>query len=106
MTDWLYNYKRNEVKPSTFDRIEQTCINQIFSCIGDLQINSITANDFQKMINDLSLKYSYSTVKKAYDYTKSCFTLAYDKREILYNPFVRISLPANKKKRYLRYSLL
>lgn len=98
MTDWLYNYKQNEVKPSTFDRIEQICENQIFPCIGDLQINSVTANDFQKMINDLAEKYSYSTVKKAYDYTKSCFTLAYDKREILYNPFVRISLPVNKKR--------
>lgn len=98
MTDWLYNYKQNEVKPSTFDRIEQVCKNQIFPCIGSLQMNSITANDFQKMINDLSAKYSYSTVKKAYDYTKSCFSLAYDKREILFNPFVRISLPTNKKK--------
>ncbi len=98
MTDWLYNYKQNEVKPSTFDRIEQICKNQIFPYIGDLQMNSITANDFQQMINELSLKYSYSTVKKAYDYTKSCFTLAYDKREILFNPFVRISLPTNKKK--------
>lgn len=98
ITSWLYNYKQNEVKPSTFDRIEQVCENQIFPCIGDLQINSVTANDFQKMINELAEKYSYSTVKKAYDYTKSCFTLAYDKREILYNPFVRISLPVNKKK--------
>lgn len=98
MIDWLYNYKQNEVKPSTFDRIEQVCKNQIFPCIGGLQMNSITANDFQKMVNDLSAKYSYSTVKKAYDYTKSCFTLAYDKREILFNPFVRISLPTNKKK--------
>lgn len=98
MTDWLYDCKQNEVKPSTFDRIEQTCKNQIFPCIGDLQMNSITANDFQNMINELSEKYSYSTVKKAYDYTKSCFTLAYDKKEILYNPFVRITLPANKKK--------
>ncbi len=98
MTEWLYNYKQNEVKPSTFDRIEQVCKNQIFPYIGDFQMNSITANDFQNMINKLSLKYSYSTVKKAYDYTKSCFTLAYDKREILNNPFVRISLPTNKKK--------
>lgn len=98
MSNWLYNYKQNEVKPSTFDRIEQVCENQIFPYIGDLQINSITANDFQKMINELSLKYSYSTVKKAYDYTKACFTWAHDKRELLYNPFVRVSLPANKKK--------
>lgn len=98
MTDWLYNYKQNEVKPATFDRIEQVCNNQIFPYIGDLQMNSITANDFQSMINDLSLKYSYSTVKKAYDYTKSCFTMAYEKREILFNPFVRIALPNNKKK--------
>lgn len=98
MTDWLYNYKQNEVKPSTFDRIEQVCQNQIFPIIGNLQMNGITSNDFQNMINKLSEKYSYSTVKKAYDYTKSCFTLAYEKREILHNPFVRISLPSNMKK--------
>lgn len=99
MTDWLNNVKRNELKPSSFDRLETTCKHQVFPFIGYLQIHSITPADIQNLVNKLIDKgYSYSTIKKAYNAIDSCFSFAYDRNEVQKNPCVRISLPTNEKK--------
>ena len=67
MTYWLMEVKKPEVKPGTFDRIEQSLNYQIFPAIGHIQINSLTAGDVQHMINSIAAEKSYSTAKKAYD---------------------------------------
>ena len=99
MTDWLNNIKKNELKPSSFDRLETTCKYQIFPHIGYLQIHSITPSDIQGLVNKLTQAgYSYSTIKKAYNAIDSCFSFAYDRNEVQKNPCVRISLPTNEKR--------
>lgn len=94
MTDWLNEVKYNELKPSAFDRLEQTCKYQVFPFIGSLQMGMVTADDVQSVINQLTDKgYSYSTIKKAYNAINACFTFAYEREAIRKNPCIRISLP-------------
>ena len=94
MTDWLNDVKYNELKPSAFDRLEQTCKYQVFPFIGSLQMGMVTADDVQSVINQLTDKgYSYSTIKKAYNAINACFTFAYEREAIRKNPCIRISLP-------------
>lgn len=61
---WLYTVKRNELKPLSFDRMEQTLLYQVLPAIGMIQVPSLNSDDIQKMANRLKDKgYSYSTVK-------------------------------------------
>jgi len=99
MNNWLQNYKKHEIKPSTYDIIEATCNNLIYPRIGDFQFSAVKSSDIQNMINDLTDRgYSYSTIRKVYNYTKAAYTFACERKEISEIPFVRISLPKNIKK--------
>lgn len=99
MNNWLVNYKKNEVKPSTYDLIESTCNNLIFPRIGNYQLAAVKPSDIQNMINDLTEKgYSYSTIRKAYNYTKSAYTFALERKEVTEIPFAKIILPKSVKK--------
>lgn len=53
MTHWLEDIKKPELKPSSYDRVEQSLKYQIFPAIGHIQINALTSNDVQKMINTI-----------------------------------------------------
>ena len=70
--NWLYAIKANELKPSSFDRIEQTVNYQILPYIGNISLIKLKSDDIQNMINALKNKYSYSTIKKAYEGINSC----------------------------------
>ena len=99
MENWLVNTKRVELKPSSYDRLEQTCNYQIFPFIGYMQIHNLTSADIQNLINLLSDKgYSFSSIKKAYNAINACFTLAYNRGEVRRNPALCISLPNQIKK--------
>ena len=38
MNEWLVNVKKNELKPKSYDRLEQTLIYDVYPYIGGLQI--------------------------------------------------------------------
>lgn len=97
MEHWLYSIKIHELKPSSFDRVEQSCKYQIFPHIGSIQIQALTADDIQKMLSEIAKTHSYSTMKKAYNNLNSCLTLGTAKNEILRNPMLTVSLPAKAK---------
>jgi len=99
MENWLFNVKIHELKPKSFDRMEVTLNNQIYPHIGDYQIDVLTANDVQVLINKLVVKkLSYSTIKKTYDCLNACFKLGVIKDELIKNPCIGVSLPKNTKK--------
>lgn len=97
MEHWLYNVKIHELKPSSFDRVEQSCKYQIFPHIGSIQMQALTADDIQKMLSEIAKTHSYSTMKKAYNNLNSCLTLGFAKNEIIKNPMLTVSLPAKVK---------
>lgn len=94
MDHWLYTVKINELKPASFDRVEQSCKYQIYPYIGDLQVQSLTANDIQEMVNGIAKTHSFSTVKKAYNNLNSCLNLGVARNEILRNPAIAVTLPS------------
>lgn len=96
---WLYEVKSNELKPSSLDRKEQTINYQILPYLGDIEISKLSCDDIQYMINDLKDKYSYSTIKKAYEALNACLKYAVKKRDLQYNPAECVVLPKNLKRK-------
>lgn len=98
MTHWLEDVKKPELKPSSYDRVEQSLKYQIFPAIGHIQINALTSNDVQKMITAIISEKSYSTAKKAYNNLNACIELGVQRGEILKNPVKGVKLPSSKTK--------
>ena len=95
LTDWLLNTKKVTLKPSSFDRLENTCKCQIYPYIGWYQIGSITPSDLQTFINDRAKEQSHSSVKKIYEALNAAFSLAVQREYIVKNPMTGVVLPSN-----------
>jgi len=85
--NWFSRYKRN-LKPAAYDRQEKTIKYQILPFFASYQIHNMMPSDIKDGINYLQFekKYSYSTVKKAYDALNECFRQAVDDGIITKNP--------------------
>ena len=106
MTEWLTTVKVNDLKPKSYDRLEQTLEKDVFPYIGMQQIHSIRADDIQKMINDLRDNgRSYSSIKKAYDAVNACFNNGLHRQKVKSNPCYGVSIPSQKlfKKKQIPY---
>lgn len=93
LTDWQTTIKKYELKPSSYDRLEQIVHNNIIPYIGYLQVSAITSQDIQQYINQLTDKYSYSTIKKAYNAINAVMKLAIERDYIRKNPCSSVRLP-------------
>ena len=99
MTDWLVDVKKNELKPKSYDRLEQTLKDSVFPYIGHIQLQAIQTKDVQTMINGLrDKKMSYSTIKKAYDAVNAAFKygLACNPPKVYSNPAFNVTIPSKK----------
>jgi len=97
-TEWLENTKRNELKDTSYDRLEVTVNNQIIPIAGTIQLASFTTADAQKVINTLvDTGYSYSTIKKTRDAMNDCFNHAVISRVLPFNPLLGVTMPAKDK---------
>lgn len=99
MTSWLTAVKALELKPKSYDRLEQTVNNQVIPYIGQLQLQSITSDDVRSMISTLTAEgKSYSSIKKAYEAVNAAFKWGQlcDPPKVKKNPAANIKLP-NKK---------
>ena len=98
MNEWLVNVKKNELKPKSYDRLEQTLIYDVYPYIGGLQIGSIKSSDVQKMINSLrDSNKSHSSIKKAYEAVNACFKRGMIQKTVTSNPALGVSIPAKKQ---------
>lgn len=97
MENWLTSVKKNELKPKSYDRLEQTLQYDVYPKIGHIQLQSIKPSDVQNMINALRDEgKSYSTIKKAYDAVNACFKLGVIQKTVALNPVVGVSVPSKK----------
>lgn len=95
---WLL-VKKTTLKPRSYDRLEQTWTNQVKDYIGNLQFASLSGQNIEDMLIDLySRGYSYSSVKKCYDFINACCKYYHKKGEISGNPAVFVEVPAVNKK--------
>lgn len=99
LLDWQTTIKKYELKPSSYDRLEQTISCNIIPLIGYLQISALTPQDIQQFINTLTDKgYAYSTIKKAYNAVNASLKMAVERDYIRKTPCVGIKLPKQIQK--------
>ncbi|MCI1964529.1 MAG: site-specific integrase [Oscillospiraceae bacterium] len=96
ITNWLTTVKFNDLKPSSYDRLEATINDNIVPTIGYHKLFELTAQQIQEeLINMMRNKnYSYSTIKKAYNAINACCKYAISIRRMDYNPVSAVSLPS------------
>ena len=94
LNDWFKTYKKPSLKRSSYDRMEKTIEYQIIPHLGDIQLQSLTSDDIQKMITDLQNEgKSYSTIKKAYDCVGEVLRHATASRHIVWDPMPLVNMP-------------
>lgn len=99
MNLWLTSVKALELKPKSYDRLEQTVNYQVIPYIGQLQLQSIASDDVQDMITKLTAEgKSYSSIKKAYEAVNAAFKWGQlcDPPKVKKNPAANIKLPNRK----------
>lgn len=97
MNFWLVNVKKNELKEQSYRRLKGTIKNQIDgSDIAKVRYQSMTTDDLQLFINSLNNgKYSYSTIKKAYDALHEFYEYSSIKYRF-YNPMQLVVKPSEQ----------
>jgi len=95
--NWLKTYKRDSLKPSSYDRLESTVNVHIKPALGDIQLPQLGSDDIQKLLNDLKAKgKSYSTIKKVHDCLGDVLNHALIKEDIVRNPMLLVQMPEKK----------
>lgn len=75
--EWLFEDRKNKLKPSTFERYYGIYENYIKkSSLAPMKLTDITKNDMKKYFNKLSKNLPQSTVKNVYRYMKPFFVYA------------------------------
>lgn len=100
MTTWLTTVKKNDLKPTSYDRLETTLNKDVFPYIGNLQVHNVTSDHIQDMITKLrdEANRGYSTIKKAYDAVNGCWKWALNQKppKVKYNPCAGVTIPKKK----------
>lgn len=95
--NWLHTYKKGTLKPSSYDRLENTINHQVIPSIGDIQLQALSSDDIQRMITSLQADgKSYSTIKKAYDCVNAVLNHAVIADDIIKNPMLLVQMPEKK----------
>lgn len=102
MNIWLNLYKKVEVIPRTYDRIESTYLTHIVgSNLGTMQESAIRSDDIQLFMQELinhsdnkgeDTELSYSSKKKVYELLNQYFKYRYIKEPYL-NPMLTVTKP-------------
>ena len=97
MNGWLEDTKKNDLKPKSFDRLEQTLTYDVYPQIGHLQLQALSPKDVQKMINTLKDNgRALSSIKKAYDAVNACFKHGVNQKTVAVNPAIGVTVPSKK----------
>ncbi len=92
---WMKTYKLPNLKPVSYDRMEQT-YKTACNYLGNVQMGNITSEDVQAMINDLAKEKAYSTVKKHFELVNSVFKYSVNSRKLGFNPCAAVELPSER----------
>lgn len=95
--DWLENFKKNSVKPSTFDRLKISFSLLRKYPIAHMDLGDIRCRDVQNYINQVVEDgYSMSTVKKQYTMLTDYFKHAYSLGDIPTPVYIGTFLPSSE----------
>lgn len=94
---WMELYKKTELKPVSFDNVENVFVWYILNNIGFYDIVDITSDVIQiEIINKYAQEYGYWTNKKIYDQLHAVFEYAVNTKRIKQNPIDAIKAPSKK----------
>ena len=100
MQNWLQVFKYPSVERTTYDRLECTAKNQIYTILGDKIVGNIKASDIKQLLNHwMSEDYAYTTVKKVYIILGEYFRYLMQQELIQKNPMQ--SAPMIKKANFM-----
>lgn len=94
--EWFENQYRNTVKSSTLYKTKQIFDCHILPDIGDLELNKITSDILQPIVENWISAYKKPNIVARY--AKRVFDYAYIKKEITANPFDHVLLPKIRSK--------
>lgn len=99
MYKWLFQIKKNELKPSSFQSYEGTFRNYIKdSDIADIKVYNTKSIQIQEYYNKLGKTKSYSQIKKLHKLLKQFFIYAENEGYIIKNPCNNITIPNKQSK--------
>ena len=96
---WLENIKKIELKPKSYDRLEDTVKKDINPYIGRIQLGAVETTDIQNLITKhFEAGRAYSSVKKVYDALNAAFKwgLSVKPPKVKMNPCDGVKLPSKK----------
>lgn len=100
--EWMDQYKRNSVKPATFDRLETSFRAMLNHRISAINISELNAEDLQEYVNEMVEDgYALSTIKKQHHLVSSYLKFA-NTEGIIERPFynnVRLPVRSAVKKK-------
>lgn len=105
--NWAKTVKSNEVKETSYNRLMSTIQVHICPTIGMIRLKELTSTQIQNcLINSMrdkicpqtGKKYSLSSIKKAFVYTKACLEYAAQAGVIEKNPCGGVTLPAKAQR--------
>lgn len=105
MEHWLQSTRIFEISDGTYTTDTRTYKTYIKdSSLGRMQIANINTKEIQNYVNQMSLRYSRSTIKKTFYLYNLCFRYAVRIGDLTFNPCEQVVLPneknvASKKKR-------
>ena len=96
---WAELYKKNSVKPTTYNGIQNCMQSRIEPYdIARLQMSQLDSDIFQRYINNLVLDgYSRATIIKTYNTINNCLKMAVIKNDIKLNPLTLVSIPSESQ---------
>ena len=90
---WLDEYKKPDIKVSSYDRLDETLRLYIEPEFEHYQLGEITADMCKGMITKYKDKgLSFSTVKKIYDALNACFTFAEARHDVYESPMRTVTM--------------
>lgn len=103
---WLFQIKKNEIKPSSFETYEGIYRNYIKdSDIAQLKVYNTKSLQIQEYYNKLGKTKSYSQIKKVNKLLKQFFSYAEDEGYILKNPCNKITIPNKDIKKSDKFNI-
>lgn len=106
MTNWLKTVKATQLKPRSYDVMEDNLRLHIFPYIGDLRVCDVKIDDCQEIINKLTYAgYSFSVISKIYVHLNDFFKLEVEKQILKINPMAAVKKPSESKVFEIRSSL-
>lgn len=99
MNTWLTTVKSLELKPKSYDRLEQTIQYHVNPYIGEIRVQAVTSDDIRNMLTKLKSEgKSHSSIKKAYEAVNAAFKWGLNSQppKVKFNPAASVSVPSKK----------